>query len=646
MTPQNQTWNLHRKILAIIAVLLISTSANAQEVSRTVAEIQADISRLQTDLTLLQAELQKAEWDATRNADPDAYLYISLIDTADKPIAGAKATLTYRIEKEDKPQTLETTSNAKGEVLFPPITEADANEESEFVLHIEKDNLVPIESKTSLAHFSRRSASRLPLFETAKMEEAVRLIGRFVQESGDPIPDVSLLAQRAGLFYGSGFRYYSPPAVRGDGEGTFSILVHRSSLLRARHADFVPKRFSVTPAVRRTADSISEVDLGDIVLKSGEFRPTIQVLDREGKPVSDRWVNLRMVHSQEEADLYARNPRSRSPSSGSPSDFFNADSGELLVTDAEGKATFGPAETGRYYIETGGRLGGSPLPMSMYPILPKTVELSPDVPTATVQESKIINVTVQFSDNTTTPERERRTVIYGSTLTFLDGSTTFYVPGIEPRYLGEGQFRFQLPDQLQAIELVLDSPFRAVDSRSRINNELSYRVLIGGKVVEPSGRLGRLSFPLEKIYDGQRIEVISYKSPKITLNVVDEQGEPIREFVAGAQYAKREQAVTFKQADSSLRVADPTFTATHQGSGRTRIHFWNQVNSDALMVLDMDVEFAWRNFGEDTAKVNLEAILPDEELRLYVVGRGYEVFEQTLKLTEGEEQELTIVLKK
>ena len=635
-------WNLRGTILALLAVLFTTAAANAQEGNRTAAEIQADITRL-------QEELRRAEWDAKREATPDTYLWITLIDTANQPIAGAQATLTYRIEKEDEPQTLETVSNAQGEVFFPPITEADANEASTFLLHIEKDNLVPFEVRASLALFTRRSANRLPLFETAKMEQAVRITGRFVQESGEPVSDVFLRAELTGssLSPSSGFRYYSSPSVQWDNEGRFTFFGSRNeaSVLIARHADFVPKRFSVTSAARRTTDSINEIDLGDIVLKSSEFRPTIQVLDKEGKPIKDLRVILRMINSQEEADLQARNQRSRpGPSTLRTHDFFNADRGESVLTDAEGKATFGPAETGRYYVEFADEQ------RRMYYILETTVELSPDAPTAAVKESKIANVTVHFSDNTTTTERGRRTMIYGNALTFLDGSTTFYVPGITPRYLGEGQFRFQLPDQLQGIELVLDSASRAVDSQSRTDNKLSYRAVIEGEIVEPSGRWGRLSFPLEKIYDGQKIEIICYQSPKIILNVVDEEGVPIKEFVAAAQYTKREQKITFTQTTDS-RDATPRVTAERLGLKRSVL--WNEVNTGRGPTLGsssgtfgMDIEFVWRNFGEDTAKVNFGGIFPDEELRLYVIGRGYDVVEQTLKLAEGEERELTIVLKK
>jgi len=60
----------------------------------------------------------------------------------------------------------------------------------------------------------------------------------------------------------------------------------------------------------------------------------------------------------------------------------------------------------------------------------------------------------------------------------------------------------------------------------------------------------------------------------------------------------------------------------------------------------LDIAFAWRNFGEDTAKVNYEGISPDEELRLYVVAKGYDVAEQVIpKMAEGEERELTVTLK-
>ena len=650
MIRQNQTWT----ILTLFTLFFIGTAAHAQEGQRTAAETQANITRLQSEINRLQEELRRAEWDAAREAEPDAYLWITLIDTVNQPIADAQATLTYRIEKEDEPQTLETLSNAQGEVFFPPITVAEANEESMFVLHVEKGSLVPIKLETSLAHFTRQAERRQPLFTTAKMEQAVRIIGRFIQESGEPVSDVFLRAERTGSSSGS-FRYYSSPSVQQDSEGRFSIFGSRNeaSVLIARHADFVPKRFSVSQTTARRAnasegispDGIGEIDLGDIVLKSGEFRPTIQVLDKEGKPVSDLWVKLRMIQSQEEADLFARNRlgnRVTNPSLERA--LFQIDNGESVLTDADGKATFGHAETGRYYIEF------TDEQRRMYNILPKTVDFSPDAPMATVRESKNVNVTVHFSDNTTTPERTRRTVIIGNMLTVGNITTFSDIPSAGPRYPGEDQFSFQIPDQLQGAELVLDLPLGAVDSQSRINNELSYRAVIEGEVVEPepSGLWKWVSFPLERIYDGQKIEIICYQSPKITLNVVDEEGKPVKEFVAAAQYTKRGQVITFTQT-TDPRDATPRVTA--EGLEHNRNVFWDTVNTGRGPTLGstagtfgMDVEFFWRNFGEDTAKVNFGGIFPDEELRLYVIARGYDVVEQTLKLAEGEERELTIYL--
>jgi len=73
---------------------------------------------------------------------------------------------------------------------------------------------------------------------------------------------------------------------------------------------------------------------------------------------------------------------------------------------------------------------------------------------------------------------------------------------------------------------------------------------------------------------------------------------------------------------------------------------WSQVASRESPVSDLDVNFAWRDFGEDVSRINAVAISPDEELRLYVVAKGYDVAEQVIpKLAEGEERELTVTLK-
>jgi len=478
--------------------------------------------------------------------------------------------------------------------------------------------------------FASEDAASRPQAATEDKEpqETVQITGRFVQESGEPVPDVSIFVWREERRTPSS-RHVQSYEIAGDTDGKFSITANKIEevSLLIRHKDFVSRRL----LIKESEDDRDKIELDNIVLKSG-FSGIIQVLDKDGRAASDVWVQLYLSVSQEE--LGTQTARR----GGGITDT------KYALTNAQGRATFNHLVAGNHVAKVveqpnrlmiGQELEAKPT-KGVYETI--NVTLSPASWTATIQAAKTINVIVHFSDNQTTPERERRTKITGEG-TSVQGVNSVHTTSsvFNGKHLGEGRFSFEVPEHLREARLVLkqDSVGPWV-----IDNEISYRCFIDGREIQPLSY--PLHFPLPLFASDKTVEIKCYKSPKITLHVVDEAGNPIREYFSAALYAKRGHTVTFTLGDEYVNIAYP-------GRARTvgqQVNWVQTSMPEPQHRLGLDVAFAWRNFGEDTAKVNYEGILPDEELRLYVVAKGYDVVEQVIpKLAEGEERELTVVLK-
>ncbi len=493
-------------------------------------------------------------------------------------------------------------------------TERDANEPEPAVPGVSEKTEPALDAKTEPA-------------------ETSFLKGRFVSESGKPISNVSILVSGE-------FRSENPPGsivshkfVYGNESGSFSVPIAKREavVFLLRHKDFAFKRL----AVKKPDDRRDDILLGDIVMKRG-FRPTIQVLSQDGKPVGDVWVSLHMAVSQGELDSKTKIP-------SSPVD------SECVLTDTKGKAVFSPVEAGNYFASVVETPHGWPhnrekdfqsktLAKPIKGVYETAaIQLSPTAQTATIQAKKSINITVHFSDDKTDPTRESLHIEGGEVgFHVVDAYLSLSSP-YPGNYQGDGRFLFEIPAKLRGAKLVLKQEYL---SALKIENEFSYRCFVDGKEIIPPGY--PLLFPLPDLDTDKTVEITCFKSPKITLHVVGEKGEPVKKYLAAAQYAKRGQTITFDQDETKV-----TSRGYMRWGSMNHQRLWASVSTEHGSSLGMDVEFSWRNFGKDTSKVNHEGFLPDEELRLYVIGKGYDVFEQKIsKMKEGEEKNLTMVLKK
>ena len=491
----------------------------------------------------------------------------------------------------------------------------------------------------------RHMANIISEARQSAQNESTLITGRFVLESGEPIPNVSMIADQEIKITNPSVTITNREHIWGNDDGTFSISVGRGekSALLIRHKDFVLK----TVLIKEQEDAREEIALGDIVLQNG-FRPTIQVLDQNDEPVNDVWVQLLITVSQADLDSQTQTPVS----------FVDP---EYALTNAQGYATFGPVEPGHYTVSIVEKPNGWPFRTQHEGVADRVfdrtqidslakpvkgvykttrVELSRTLRAVTILAEKTVNVTVQFSDKQTTPDREQQiSIIGGETLIPIVNGVVVVHSNYRGKHIGEGKFLFEVPERLADAQLQLKEDNRFLPPRA-ISNELSYRCMIDGKEVIPP--IYPQHFPLGILDGDKNVEIICYRSPKITLHVVDEAGVPVQEYFAAAQYLRRgEQTVTVTQDTDAG-------TVTVDGWPQRAVRFtwyWAHALLATGIAFDADVVFAWRDFGTDAARMNYEGILPDEELCLYVIGRGYEVVERVIpKMAEGEERELTITL--
>jgi hypothetical protein len=402
--------------------------------------------------------------------------------------------------------------------------------------------------------------------------------------------------------------------LKSDGDGRFRVEA-------AKNEKIVFWALPETLAPKYVFPDKKRGDLGNITVEKG-FEPVITVLDKDGKPVQDVWVNIHSLY--EEYGIAHLTPYARS-----------------AVTDQAGNARLRPIAKGDYEI----RIAESPSEWSDDPLsivrratqendkkpvkgvfFITPVKLSAASPKATMHGQKNVTIDVQFSDKTSDRIRDMNVNIHGC----RDDNSFF---GARPSsdspsaYKGEGLFSFQVPIGLTKASLRVPS-----------DSNTAYRAKLDGAEGWLEAEQG-MDFPLGTIEKPMKIEVTVYKSPKMTLNVVNESGQPVKEYYAWLEYTKNGTPARIKFEGDKIRV---DITPEHWGEIG-----WEWATSELPLGGILDVSFTYKDFGKSEAKINASGIIPDEEMRLHIVGKGYALAEQMIpKMAEGEERKLTVTLKK
>ncbi len=589
----------------------------------------------------LQKRVEKKKKD-----DLQVHWTTVLDDETGKPLVGVAATLKYPVKGEEKPKSMTTKSDAQGRVFFTRLTNMDLDKRDEpkpCSLELEREKYVPMTRSLLPKHVDENINKQKYVFSDCRMIHATVVTGRLVSEDGKPVSGAKVMLDRNRMYDNPRRSVGASQTLKSSEDGSFTVFVGKfeSANLQIRAKNFALKRFFIKDA----DDQREQIDWGDVVMSPG-FRPSVQVLDKDGKPVEDVWANLSLVCTtlEEEAMKTDENSQNRR--------YSMSDGGIFALTDSKGVAEFEPIEAGAYSLGIvdypGWPLTDTPWTSKKRTELFKPIKgvfekqaarFTPETPTVTIKAQKTVKVEVRFSDKQTNAHRENWVWIQGQgTSIRYPGASLSIDSRYTGKYRGDGVFVFEVPDQLRGAKLILK---QANVGPYVLDNEISYRCHIDGKEVFPPGY--PLEFPIYPLYGGKVIELTCCKSPKIVLHVVDEDGKPFREFYAGAQYARRAQEITFKQNDEDLT----SFGYGYRGA-TTSSRSWGYTSSEyGGGHLGMDVEFVWRDPAKDPTCINYEGILPGEDLQLYVVAKGYQVSSQKIaQLAEGEERELTVTVEK
>lgn len=548
--------------------------------------------------------------------------WTSVIDAeTQKPLAGVKATLYFAKPGGVEVDTRSTVSDAEGRILFPLPSELNADEEAGTEILVEKEGYVAEHNGRQAKWAERFLMEEQLVNHTLQLQKAESISGRLVDEQGKPLTGITVvvLRQKLRAFMLDGWRDTESLEFKSDADGRFSFNVAKDEkvVLWAVPENLAPKY---------VFSDKKRGDLGDITIEKG-FEPVVTVLDKDGKPVSNVWVNI--GRNDENYGIAYMTSYARS-----------------ALTDQEGIAKFRPIAEGDYEIRISENprekwYGSSSInhivtwraeqnkdqkPVKgTYSITP--VKLSVTSLHATVQANSVVNVDVQFSDKTTDSYRELNANIKGQQ---ADGRHFFSRPSSDSpsAYRGEGLFSFSVPIGLKEAKFSVPS-----------DTNTGYRIRIAGQD-DWLEAIHYINYPLGTIEETMNIEVEVYKSPVISLNVVNESGQPDKEYYAWLEYTKSNTPAKIKINDKGEIRVDITPER------------WNEVNwewATGRLPLSgiLDVSFNFKNFGADETKVNATALLPDEEMRLYIISKEYGITAQIIpKMAEGEERNLTITVKK
>jgi len=317
------------------------------------------------------------------------------------------------------------------------------------------------------------------------------------------------------------------------------------------------------------------VDVGEIRVPEG-IRLSGRALSAEGKPIAGVAVNAYYQGKENE-----------------PLQPYSVLSGirRGAITGADGRFTFDPLPPGEYRVVPEDQSGDPRHDRDVHPLpgvfIAQTTTLKEGLPPAELELQALphINFHAQCLDSQGTKRRGSEFFINGR----MDGQ--FWSTRARPDK--DGAVTVRLPHGLQDVQLSLITNEHSAlrhrkGPRKPIENH-NYNVQLG---------------TLNDDVDG--FEIIRYKAPLVVVKVVDEAGQPIKDFQVVGHYAWMRKLTNYVATTTGSHVS---IERQENGSQRT------------------------------------EQLLPDEEVTFTVTAKGYESASKTLKLPEGETKELILTLK-
>jgi len=509
-----------------------------------------------------------------------------------KPIAGATIRIKHKLSKDPETggwKTLQTTTHTSDEqgrfqFTLPP------EEVAQRSLYLEVDANHPEYQPLGGVGYSHAMIRKnlangdAPFFSNLKLSPGQPITATVLEPNGTPSA-------------GTKFIIYSkaPTKKRSDWKpGAFQDgTTDENGVLKAVVATpgdgvlwVCPKDFS--PVAIRLGDERGNLD--PIRLEQGT-RLSGRVLDREGNPVPGVAVNA----SHLPRDASAASEYLRMNSVGSQI-------GAGGRTDTEGRFLLNPVPAGEYRLEVSNFLNDPSSPPEettdkkldhLFVPLGVTLEEGEEVEPIEIQAHPEVIVRGRFFDSKGNPRPSHEQDLFGK----ING-TSFFKRSTKPAK--DGWFEFRAPRGLEDTQLLL------------VTNEhsaLRWRLKPGDSLQStPRPQLGALDKDLTTI------EIVHYDAPLLTVKVVNDDGELIRDANIITEYSNRS-------------TAEP-------------LH--NQWAANGVDTVSVDITFERQSDG----RYRSSQMLPEEEVKVTVQKDGYTTTPQTVKLKEGESLELLFVLTK
>ncbi|MCL2349529.1 MAG: carboxypeptidase regulatory-like domain-containing protein, partial [Planctomycetaceae bacterium] len=534
-----------------------------------------------------------------------------------KPLADATVTVYYYRDAQDKEiQTLVRKTNAEGKYFFPLPSTINEDKHSWSVPRVTKEGYAPEEGRWLPIYFEDGIKDGSKQFDF-KLYLSDPVTGRLVDEDGKPLANILIRGFRwnpENLWENNGL--YPQFDMRSDESGRFKIDVPKN-----HSAAFwtLPDNL----VIKQTLVKEKHGDLGDIVLEKG-IRPTVKVLDPDGKPLAKTWVDLLR---QDRVGIPMMTMSRRS-----------------ALTDENGIALFLPVAADQYEIRisetplTSHNQGEFPENMlwmresteSLRQPVPGTfyieyVDLTPESPAAVIQAQKSVKVNIHYLDG---KDENRRHNTRISTRSSVEDRKWFVVPKSTSEsdgYLGDGKFSFDVPVGLKDAELHVYSSGE---------DDVFICTVAGNKLLPSKDQSG--CYSLGTIDKEMTVEVTCLKSPKLKVRVQDESGKPIQDYFAIADDAASDPPSKFEMLENALKIT----------TEETWYEFkWSEIPQNIPWSNPL-VRFMYDDYEKSNVQHSRVTFLPDREMKLYVFAQGYDPSEQTLpKMAEGEEREIVVTLK-
>lgn len=536
-----------------------------------------------------QAPQAKVEISKEQKSLPDPITYVGQVVDSETglPIANAEVEIDHSLNVDPNTRKwvhLETTKHATNELGFYRFT-LPPDQVAQGSLYLEVDTHHPDYQPKGRSGYSHAMIRKNlengepPFYSLIKLAPGKPVTAKVQNPDGSPAANIHVMAytkapsKEPGLSFERGAFQKSTTNEQGDlrivcatpGDGVIWLY---------------PKDFA--PMAIRIKDRRG--DIGPIRLQDGQ-RVSGQVLNARGKPVPNVAIEIRRQGDGEEADEFLGRNAVANGIRGTGK------------TDENGRFELSPLPPGKYRAQienryhAPGAAGGHAEELVVNDVfVPMEVTIAADAAVRPLEIRAIPHVVLKgrFFNSKGEPRASHEQHVFGR----INGQHYFAqstVPG------ADGWYEFKLPHGIEEIQMSFSTnEHSALRWRLRPGEPLQY------------GYHGHLD-KLEE--DFTTIEVIRYSAPMVLLKAVDEQGNPLRDFIPNSKYKSR-------PAEENRGK----FISGAQG----------------------DIGFE----GQPDGRWRSSQMLPDEETTIMLVKEGYATEPQVVSMKEGDVKELVFVMKK